>query len=322
MFSLLQRFLRNALKHPKIVLGIALAVTLLSIYPVRNLKWELRMIDMLPDSSEVKKTNAIVEENFGGFGSLVAVITSKDSALNSRLVQGLAKELEGNRYINFVEYKSEMDFFEKHKLLYVNTEDLRKIRDRISDLQSRYKFENSPFYIDLLSNDSLQKVVRDSLTREITDSLSLAELEDKYFSKLRNMYSNEKGTVRIVSVFPKARVSDLSASRKLTRKRKSRTLYDGKSLPDRKRGLADFTGSPFYRHRSCCYSCAILLVPFCKAARSLYSFNHSDCACLFMDSCGGMALFWENQPVFNCSRGDFTGNILPPNRALDDAFCG
>ena len=137
MFSLLQRFLRNALKHPKIVLGIALAVTLLSIYPVRNLKWELRMIDMLPDSSEVKKTNAIVEENFGGFGSLVAVITSKDSALNSRLVQGLAKELEGNRYINFVEYKSEMDFFEKHKLLYVNTEDLRKIRDRISDLQSR-----------------------------------------------------------------------------------------------------------------------------------------------------------------------------------------
>ncbi len=241
MFSLLQRFLRNALKHPKIVLGIALAVTLLSIYPVRNLKWELRMIDMLPDSSEVKKTNAIVEENFGGFGSLVAVITSKDSALNSRLVQGLAKELEGNRYINFVEYKSEMDFFEKHKLLYVNTEDLRKIRDRISDLQSRYKFENSPFYIDLLSNDSLQKVVRDSLTREITDSLSLAELEDKYFSKLRNMYSNEKGTVRIVSVFPKARVSDLSASRKLTR------IVSGafESLPESEKAELYMTGKVF-----------------------------------------------------------------------------
>ena len=115
-------------------------------------QFRFRMIDMLPDSSEVKKTNAIVEENFGGFGSLVAVITSKDSALNSRLVQGLAKELEGNRYINFVEYKSEMDFFEKHKLLYVNTEDLRKIRDRISDLQSRYKFENSPLQLKFLLN--------------------------------------------------------------------------------------------------------------------------------------------------------------------------
>ena len=81
--------MRSALKHPKLVLFVALAITLLSIYPVRNLKWDLRTIDMLPKTSAVKQTNSIVEENFGGFGSLIAVITSPDSARNDRLVQGL-----------------------------------------------------------------------------------------------------------------------------------------------------------------------------------------------------------------------------------------
>ena len=89
MFSLLQRILRSALKHPKAVLAVTLAITVLSIYPIRNLKWELRMIDMLPNSSEVKQANAIVEQNFGGFGSLVAIIPSPDSALNNRPVHGL-----------------------------------------------------------------------------------------------------------------------------------------------------------------------------------------------------------------------------------------
>lgn len=241
MFSLLQRILRNALKHPKMVLAIALAVTLLSIYPVRNLKWELRLIDMLPDSSEVKKTQAIVEENFGGFGSLIAIISSKDSALNDRLVRGLAKELEGNRYVNFVEFESEADFFEKHKLLYIHTDALKKIRDRISDLQAQYKFENSPFYVDLLSNDSLKKAYRDSLQKEIADSLSLSEIEDKYLSKYRNMYSNKDGTVRIVSIFPKERVSDLAASRKLIH------VVNGafESLPESEKAEIHMTGKVF-----------------------------------------------------------------------------
>mgnify|MGYP002621576918 CR=1 FL=1 len=233
MFSLLQRILRSALKHPKVVLAIAFVVTLLSIYPVRNLKWELRLIDMLPDSSDVKKTQAIVEENFGGFGSLVAIITSKDSALNYRLAKNLARGLEGNRYVNFVEYESDVGFFEKNKLLYIHTDELKKIRDRISNLQSRYKFENNPFYVNLLSGDSLKK--------EITDSLSLTTIEDKYLAKFRNMYSNQDGTVRIVSVFPKERVSDLAASRKLTH------IVSGayESLPESEKAEMFMTGKVF-----------------------------------------------------------------------------
>lgn len=216
MFSLLQRILRSALKHPKAVLAVTLAITVLSIYPIRNLKWELRMIDMLPNSSEVKQANAIVEQNFGGFGSLVAIITSPDSALNNRLVHGLVQELQDNRFVNFIEYEPESEFFEKNKLLYAHTSDLRKIRDRISTLQTQYKNEKNPLFVNLLESDSAQKNLRDSIAREITDSLSLLQSQNDYLSKWRNVYSNADGTIRIVCVFPKERVSDLSASRKLT----------------------------------------------------------------------------------------------------------
>ena len=165
------------------------------------------MIDMLPNSSEVKQANAIVEQNFGGFGSLVAIITSPDSALNNRLVHGLVQELQDNRFVNFIEYEPESEFFEKNKLLYAHTSDLRKIRDRISTLQTQYKHEKNPLFVNLLESDSAQKNLRDSIAREITDSLSLLQSQNDYLSKWRNVYSNADGTIRIVCVFPEERVS-------------------------------------------------------------------------------------------------------------------
>lgn len=241
MFSLLQRILRSALRHPKAVLAFSFCLTVLSVYPVTHLKWELHTIDMLPDSSEVKRTSAIVEENFGGFGSLVVVIASEDSARNDRLVSGLAKALEGSRFINFVDYKSDAEFFEKNSLLYIHTSDLRRIRNRLSDLRSRYKLETNPLYVNLLSDDSILKVTRDSIAREISDSLSIAELERKYLSPLKTMYSNENGTIRALNIFPKKKVSDLDASRKLIH------VVNGafESLPESDQAKMFMTGKVF-----------------------------------------------------------------------------
>lgn len=241
MFSLLQRILRNALKHPKAVLAIALAITLLSVYPVRHLKWELRLIDMLPNSSEVKQTDSIVEKNFGGFGSLVAIISSPDSARNGRLARELSKSLESSRLVNFVECESDMDFFERNKLLYIHTSDLKKIQDRILQIKKQFRINFNPFYVDLLQKDSLPTSVKDSIAHAITDSLSLSELENRYLSTLRNLYSNEDGTIRIVNIFPKRKVSDLSASRKLVR------IVEGayESLSESDRAELNLTGKVY-----------------------------------------------------------------------------
>lgn len=238
MFSLLQRILRSALRHPKVVLLTAFVLTVLSVYPVMHLKWDLHTVDMLPDSSEVKRTSEIVEKNFGGFGTLLAVITSPDSAANDRLVRGLAKALEGNRFVNFVDYRSESEFFEKNRLLYIHTSDLKRIRNRLSDLQTRYREEANPLFVDLLSNDSLRRATMDSIRREISDSLSIGELEKKYLEPMRNMYSNAEGTIRVVNIFPRKKVSDLEASRKLIRIVKG--AFEG--LPESDRAKMYLTG--------------------------------------------------------------------------------
>ncbi len=238
MFSLLQRILRSALRHPKVVLLTAFVLTVLSVYPVMHLKWDLHTVDMLPDSSEVKRTSEIVEKNFGGFGTLLAVIASPDSAANDRLVRGLAKALEGNRFVNFVDYRSESEFFEKNRLLYIHTSDLKRIRNRLSDLQARYREEANPLFVDLLSNDSLRRATMDSIRREISDSLSIGELEKKYLEPMRNMYSNAEGTIRVVNIFPRKKVSDLEASRKLIRIVKG--AFEG--LPESDRAKMYLTG--------------------------------------------------------------------------------
>lgn len=241
MFSLLQRILRHALNHPKSVLAVALAVTLLSIYPVRNLKWELRLIDMLPDSSEVKRTDSLVTDNFGGFGTLTAIISSPDSALNGRLSRELSEKLDGNRYVNFTEYESDLDFFERNKLLYIHTSDLRKIRDEVARLKAEFAAEYNPLYVNLLSADSMSQTVKDSIANAVADSLSLSKLENRYLSTLRGMHSNADGTVRIVNIFPKRKISDLSASRKLSR------IVEGtfESLPESERAELHLTGAVY-----------------------------------------------------------------------------
>ncbi|MCK9182938.1 MAG: MMPL family transporter [Fibrobacteraceae bacterium] len=212
MFTLLQRILKNALKHPWIVLGITLVVSLLAIAPVSKLRWELRILDTLPAESPVKETNNLVETKFGGFGTLTTIISSKDSALNDRLVKGLVKKLNGQRFISSVEYESELEFYKKNKLLYIRTSDLRKIQERILELQARYKLEANPLYVNL----SEENKGSGSIAKAFEDSLSFEDLEAKYVSKLKDIYSNDSGTIRIINIYPTKKISDLDAARKLT----------------------------------------------------------------------------------------------------------
>jgi len=212
MFSLLSRILRRAHRHPWAILFFSLGVTLLCIYPISKLRWELSILDTLPGNYPTKIANDAVEKKFGGFGTLTVVINSPDSAKNDRVVKSLSKKLENDSLINFIEFETETEFYKQNKLLYIQTADLALIRERGRQLLDRYKLESNPLLVNLLEDDA----TADSVTRSLQDSLSFEDLENKYLKRFRNFYSNTKGTIRIVDIYPSKNISDLNASRKLT----------------------------------------------------------------------------------------------------------
>src|SRR5574344_236684 len=124
MFSLLLRIVRCAHKHPWAILALTLAVSALCVYPVTRLRWELRILDALPQNSATKQANDAVEKKFGGFGTLTVVIESKDSAKNANFVRKLAAKIQHDPLVNYVEYESDGDFYRQNKLLYIQRSDL------------------------------------------------------------------------------------------------------------------------------------------------------------------------------------------------------
>ena len=75
MFSAFAKLIQKIAHYPKTMIGLFLAVTLLCIYPIENLRWEIQLQDTLK-GHEVQADYQEIEKAFGGLGSLTVVLQS------------------------------------------------------------------------------------------------------------------------------------------------------------------------------------------------------------------------------------------------------
>jgi len=171
------------------------------IVPVSNLKWELQLIDTLPESSQTKKTAKALEEDFGGLGTLTIVLQSSDSLLNDRFVHRLASEFKKNPLVSHVQFESDTRFYKENQFLYIRYQDLEDIHSRIKKLKEEIILKANPFWADLIDTNS-------SLNTTI-EEISFADIEKKYLDKLKNTYQNNDGTIRVLDIFPTNNITSL-----------------------------------------------------------------------------------------------------------------
>lgn len=125
-------------------------------------------IDLLPKSNPnvttLKRVRAKLER---GVRSSI-VLESNDRKANVDFLKDIASKLEQLPFIAQVDWKKPgYDFFDQHKLLYLEKKDLETIRDRIDKKIQKEKLGG--FYIDLSEGDE--------------DDFSFKDLEKKYASK-------------------------------------------------------------------------------------------------------------------------------------------
>ncbi len=192
MFSLITRFLLFLQNAPKLIIFLALVLSALSIYPLLNLRWELSLADLLPKEHPAIIAQDSTLKKFGGWQTLIILSKSPDSAANAKFITALAKTLEQSPLVNLAEYRTEANFYNEHKLLYINLSDLETINNRIKKLAAKQKEKLNPFIVELVKD-----------TSNLNDSaFSLEDIEQKYMPKLKSFRGNADGTIRVLEIYP------------------------------------------------------------------------------------------------------------------------
>ena len=114
MFILFSKIIKKLATYPKIILAIFLTIGLLSIYPIMHLRWDLQLQDTITSAREPSNVQKI-EDEFGGLGSLIVILESKDSSANYRIARNLAQKMQKNPAVHFADFETDIEFYKKKR---------------------------------------------------------------------------------------------------------------------------------------------------------------------------------------------------------------
>ena len=223
MFSFLAKLIRHISRFPKAVIAVTFVLLCLCPYFISNLRWELQLQDILEKDDTVSQDIESIEKSFGGLGSLTVVLRSNDSLANYTLAKNVANQLMTYKdIIHFVEFETDINFYEKYKFFYINNDDLDTIINRVELLRNSHVLKHNPLYVDLTDKSSKQdSTAQDSIMAQDSSEVSafanfdLEDIESKYFDRLKRSHSNSDGTIRVIDIYPTHSIADLYASREL-----------------------------------------------------------------------------------------------------------
>ncbi len=204
MFTYLCKLFHHMHARPRTVLALAFLLTLAAVFPLKRLEMRMSMADLLPREFESVRAWKQIGEKFGGLGHLAIVVHSEDSAANGAAVEFLAEHLRSHPDVNFLEYRTEADFYKAHKLLYISLRDLQEVDKRLETGFYLSRKKRNPLILDLLDDEEKESSF---------EATSLDDLEKKYFARLQEFLGTPDGKTRVLRVYPSFDVSDIARCR-------------------------------------------------------------------------------------------------------------
>lgn len=165
--GLLRRYARWLCAHPKIVVAIALALTVVSLFgSIFFLKSQTGILDLYSDNTPTNRRFLSYTKKFGAVEYLILVFEGSDQAARRASMDRLAQKLaqDPHHYIKDVFYKVDMGLFKKHAFQFLNQEQAEGLLAEAESLDGgvRALFE-ARSWTDFLDyfNLSLEKGIRE-----------------------------------------------------------------------------------------------------------------------------------------------------------------
>ncbi len=195
-------------RHYLAVLAVAAVATAGGAYLASGLKIDTDLAALLPDSFNSVKALKRMEGEVGGSSQLRIALKSEDFDAAVRLADTLAVALTASEYVGSVDYRNDVEFYEKHALLYLDVEQLDSLYDAIQRAIEKERQAVNPFMVDDLFGPPPAE--------ESGGGEELAEWEEKYSDELPSeYYVNPDSTVLVLSVNPADAGANLGYRRKL-----------------------------------------------------------------------------------------------------------
>jgi predicted RND superfamily exporter protein len=204
VFTQLCKFFYLLQRRPGWLLAAACLATLAALAPLRQFGVRASAVDLLPSDWESVRAWKSFGNKFGSAGHLAIVVHSPDPARNAAAVETIARELGRRPDVNFLEYRTEAEFYRRHKLLYISLEDLREVERRVETGFWLNRSKHNPLITSLL--------VGDEKTRAF-DAAGFEDLEAKYFSRLKDALGSPDSTTLVLRVYPTFDATDIHACR-------------------------------------------------------------------------------------------------------------
>ncbi len=197
---------RLLVKYHILLLIVATIATVIGARFGLRLPLQSDFADLLPQRFISVQALQRVNEQVGGTEHLRVVLETRDFTAGKQFAAMLEPRLLASAYVKFVDYKREIDFYEKNALLFLDTGQLDSLYDAIQSTVETEKQKLNPLLVDDLFGEE----------PAVDPAKGLAEWEAEYEDALpTEYYTNADSTVLVMRVFPSESGANLSFVRNM-----------------------------------------------------------------------------------------------------------
>ncbi|MBI4410855.1 MAG: MMPL family transporter [Deltaproteobacteria bacterium] len=211
--SLLEKMIRCLIPYAWIMFPLFLGLTWVSFKPAVGLLGRINteLSKLLPEDYPSVKIGNEIKRKFKekGGGDLIIVLDSPNPGNNLKVIGALADFLQKIPEVDRVQYiKKGFEFFDEHKLMFIELDDLHEIENRIKRKIQREKLGS--LYIDFESEGDAGRG---------KDPFNFDDLIEKYRKQyiqgIKSRYfTNEEETIYALWIYPKSKDTSLSYYKK------------------------------------------------------------------------------------------------------------
>lgn len=145
-----------------IVLGVASGYAAVQLRSRINTN-QLDLISQ--DMQEVKDVKRVIDM-IGGTGYLIVALRSEDSQKMKEVSDDIAAMLQADKEnVRYISYKLPVEFMQENMVLFVNTEDLKEVKKRVSAYLKDQLRRSNPFFIELKKTEPVKLELQDIIDK-------------------------------------------------------------------------------------------------------------------------------------------------------------
>jgi len=199
-----------------LILLLAIIASYYSFTVAKNLKLDTNITSLMPKGVHSVDNLKKVIDKAGGYSSAMVIVRSSDLESSIEFLTELRKRVLEYDWVSGAEFSEDISIFERHRLLYMETEDLEEINRR---LKAKIAFEKKNLQFSI-EDTPIQITIRGNEIQEHSD-LDFKDIEEKYSKdgkkqgENEKIFRNDRGTITILAILPKGQTTNVSFSKEI-----------------------------------------------------------------------------------------------------------